>query len=160
MSRIEQAAKDLRLLDTWDVPAEGTRADFARLLAIVTAFDPAKAESRATRALFALRWRIGAWLHWDDESHGFVELYRSDDEYAAEIENATVRGILHLAWIEQHDGRYRGRLSVYVKPRGALGRAYLALISPFRHVIVYPAMMRQIGRAWSEQRREARAVTR
>ncbi len=24
----------------------------------------------------------------------------------------------------------------------------MALIAPFRHLVVYPAMMRQIGRAW------------
>ena len=37
---------------------------------------------------------------------------------------------------------------VYVKPRGTLGDAYLTLIDPFRHRIVYPSMLRQIGRAW------------
>ena len=158
MSRIDEVARDFRLLDTWDVPAEGTRDDFPRLLDIVTALDPAKAESRATRTLFALRWRIGELLHWDDDSDGFVPLSRSDDEYAAEITNATVHGILHLAWVAQPDGRYRGRLSVYVKPRGALGTVYLALISPFRHVIVYPALMRQIGRAWSNPTRRAPAA--
>jgi hypothetical protein len=26
--------------------------------------------------------------------------------------------------------------------------AYMAAIRPFRHLIVYPAMMREIGRAW------------
>ena len=40
-------------------------------------------------------------------------------------------------------------MAVYVKPRGRLGRAYMALIKPFRHAIVYPALMRQIDRAWS-----------
>ena len=33
-----------------------------------------------------------------------------------------------------------------VKPNGLLGTAYMAAIKPFRHLIVYPAMMRQIGR--------------
>jgi Protein of unknown function (DUF2867) len=37
---------------------------------------------------------------------------------------------------------------VYVKPRGTLGDAYMAAIAPFRHRVVYPALMRQIGRAW------------
>ena len=149
MSCIAEVAPDVRLLDTWDVPAEGTREDFGRLVDIVAAFDPARAESRAVRALFALRSLIGTRLHWDDDSRGFVPIYRSDAEYAAEISNATVHGVLHLAWVEQPDGRYRGRLSVYVNPRGALGRAYLALISPFRHFIVYPALMRQVGRAFT-----------
>jgi hypothetical protein len=39
-------------------------------------------------------------------------------------------------------------MGVYVKPRGNLGEAYMMFIEPFRHFIVYPALMRQIGRAW------------
>jgi len=36
-----------------------------------------------------------------------------------------------------------------VKPRGRLGEAYMAAIAPFRHLIVYPALMRQIELGWS-----------
>jgi uncharacterized protein DUF2867 len=79
---------------------------------------------------------------------GFVPLYRTDEEWAAELSNGTVHGVLHLAWVDQGEGRYRGQLGVYVKPRGTLGEIYLRLIEPFRHLIVYPALMRQIGRAW------------
>jgi hypothetical protein len=43
---------------------------------------------------------------------------------------------------------YHGQMGVYVKPRGRFGTAYMALIGPFRHLIVYPALMRQIKRAW------------
>jgi hypothetical protein len=39
-------------------------------------------------------------------------------------------------------------MAVYVKPNGLLGTAYMAAIKPFRYVIVYPALMRQIGREW------------
>jgi hypothetical protein len=45
-------------------------------------------------------------------------------------------------------GGYRGQMAVYVKPNGLLGTAYMAAIKPFRYVIVYPALMRQIGRVW------------
>ncbi len=79
---------------------------------------------------------------------GFTPLYRSEREWAAEVSNATVHAAVHLGWVEQADGRYRAQLAIYVKPRGALGRAYLALIKPFRHLIVYPELMRQIERAW------------
>ena len=80
----------------------------------------------------------------------FVPLYRLDREAAAEISNKTVHAVGHLAWVEQ-DGRYEGRMAVYVKPRGAFGRAYMALIKPFRYWIVYPALMRQMDRAWNER---------
>jgi uncharacterized protein DUF2867 len=79
---------------------------------------------------------------------GFVPLYRTDDEWAAEISNDTVHGVLQLAWVEEGDGRYRAQMGVYVKPRGRLGELYMKVIAPFRHLIVYPALMRQIGRAW------------
>ncbi|HEY2216348.1 MAG TPA: DUF2867 domain-containing protein [Solirubrobacteraceae bacterium] len=81
-------------------------------------------------------------------SSTFMPIYRTANEAAAEISNGTVHGVMHLGWVEQGDGVYRGRMSVYVKPRGVLGEAYMSLIGPFRHLIVYPAMMRQIQRAW------------
>jgi hypothetical protein len=84
-------------------------------------------------------------------SAGFTPLFRTDRESVAEISNKTVHGVLQLGWVEQGDGRYQGRLAVYVKPRGSLGAAYMGLISPFRHLVVYPALMRQIGRAWDER---------
>ncbi len=78
----------------------------------------------------------------------FVPLYKTNDEWAAEISNRTVHGVLQLAWIDEGHGDHGGRLGVYVKPRGALGAAYMALIGPFRHLIVYPELMRQVERAW------------
>jgi hypothetical protein len=79
----------------------------------------------------------------------FVPLYRTGDEFAAEISNQTVHGVMHLAWVEQGDGRYQGQMAVYVKPRGLLGRGYMELIKPFRYLLVYPALMRQIERTWN-----------
>jgi hypothetical protein len=81
----------------------------------------------------------------------FVPLYRTDREAAAEVSNKTVHGVAHMAWVEVDEGRYEGRMAVYVKPRGTFGRAYMALIKPFRHWVVYPPMMRQMERAWDER---------
>jgi hypothetical protein len=39
-------------------------------------------------------------------------------------------------------------VAVYVKPNGRFGSAYIAAIRPFRHLVVYPAMLRQIERRW------------
>ena len=74
----------------------------------------------------------------------FVPLYRLDREAAAEVSNKTVHGVAHLAWVERDDGRWEGRMAVYVKPRGFFGRAYMALIKPFRYWVVYPALMREM----------------
>ena len=78
----------------------------------------------------------------------FRPLYRTDREFAAEISNQTVHGIMHLAWVDQGDGTFQGQMAVYVKPRGRFGKAYMAFIKPFRYLIVYPALMRHIERRW------------
>jgi hypothetical protein len=85
------------------------------------------------------------------DSLPFIPLYRTDDEFAAELSNRTVHGVMHLAWADQGDGSYQGQMAVYVKPRGRLGEGYMALIKPFRYLIVYPALMRQIERMWSSR---------
>lgn len=82
---------------------------------------------------------------------GFSPLYRTDDEWAAEVSNATVHGVLHFAWVDRGDGRHRGQMAIYVKPRGIAGELYMKLIEPFRQLVVYPALLRRIGRAWDER---------
>jgi hypothetical protein len=178
---IAGVVSDFKLLDVWGLPAQGGPEEFASLIKIMTSLDPANGDSRATRALFSLRLRLGAWFGWDDDTSKlpvpgrtettlsarvrkdlrdtttrpilvsgttFVPIYRTDDEWAAEISNSTVHAVMHVAWVDQGEGVHRGQMAVYVKPRGRLGTAYMALIGPFRHLIVYPALMRQIGRAW------------
>jgi hypothetical protein len=177
---IAQIAPDFELLDTWGLPAQGGPGEFGALVEMMTSLDPANGDSRATRALFSLRYRLGGLFGWDDDSKlpvpgraettlsarvpenlrdtktppmsvsstTFIPLYRTDDEWAAELSNRTVHAVIHLAWIDQGEGVCRGQMGVYVKTRGRLGAAYMALIGPFRHLIVYPALMRQIERAW------------
>jgi Protein of unknown function (DUF2867) len=101
----------------------------------------------------SLRGRLPADLRdttsgFDFDSLPFVPLYRTDREAAAEIGNRTVHGVVHLSWVEGDDGRCKGQMAVYVKPRGAFGRSYMALIKPFRYLVVYPALMREMERAW------------
>jgi hypothetical protein len=85
------------------------------------------------------------------DSLPFASLYRTDREYAAEISNPTVHAVMHLAWVEREEGRYQGQMAVYVKPRGSFGKAYMALIKPFRYWIVYPALMRETERTWNRR---------
>src|SRR5687767_11291649 len=91
--------------------------------------------------------RSSPWRH-DFGSLPFKPLYRTDNESAAEISNKTVFGVMHLAWVDKGHGQYQGQMGVYVKPRGAFGKAYMAFIKPFRYWVVYPALMRQIERQW------------
>ena len=84
----------------------------------------------------------------DFDALPFTSLYLIDDEWAAEIANRTMHGVIHIGWVPDGTGGYRGQMAVLVKPNGLLGTAYMAAIRPFRHLIVYPLMMREIGRSW------------
>ena len=176
--RIHEIAPDFRLEDVWALPTPGGPDDFPRLVRGVRLGRPVADAPALVRTLFAIRWKVGELLGWDGPDAGLGvqgadpprpaarrtcatphparsptrsrsdPLYLLDDEWAAEIANRTVHGVMHLGWVPDGGGGYRGQMAVLVKPNGLLGNAYLAAIRPFRHLIVYPAMMRQIGRTW------------
>jgi hypothetical protein len=175
--RIHELTRDFRIEDVWALPTPGGPEDFPRLVRIAASFDPSRSSFGAVRALFAIRWKLGGLLGWDRPDAGlgsrvptlrdrlpadlrqtalrpdfnalpFSPLYVTDEEMAAEIANRTVHGIMHMGWVREGTGGYRGQMAVYVKPNGLLGEGYLAAIKPFRHLIVYPAMLRDIGRRW------------
>jgi Protein of unknown function (DUF2867) len=78
----------------------------------------------------------------------FVPLYLTGDEWALEMANQTVHGVLHLGWVPDGAGGHRGQIAVLVKRNGLLGHAYMAAIAPLRHLVVYPRMLGDIERAW------------
>lgn len=82
----------------------------------------------------------------------FETVYGFADEALFEIANRTVHALLHLSWVPSPDGHRRVVLAVYVRARGAGGRAYLALIRPFRHAVVYPAWITHVVRTWQVRR--------
>jgi hypothetical protein len=175
--RIHELTPDFRLEDVWALPTPGGPDDFPRLVKLATGRNPSQSSSRAARILFAIRWKAGELFGWDDPDAGtgarvptlrdrlpaelreasagpeieglpFEPLYLLDDEWAAEIANRTMQGVLHLGWVPDGAGGYRGQMAVLVKPNGLAGNAYMAAIKPFRHLIIYPQMIRGFGRAW------------
>jgi hypothetical protein len=171
--RIHELTRDFRLEDVWALPASGGPEDFARLVRLFASGERSQGgSSGAARVLWRFRWKLGELLGWDRRTAGrtlrdrlpadlregpsgphfdelpFTPLYLLDDEFAAEIANRTVHGILHLGWVPDGAGGYGGEMAVYVKPNGLLGTAYMAAIKPFRYLIVYPALMRQIAGEW------------
>ena len=151
--RIDEVAADYRLEDVWALNTPGGPDDFPLLVEMFMHGNLVQTAPPVVRALFAIRWKLGALFGWDEpgsstESLPFTPLYETDDEYAAEAVNKTMHGILHLAWVPDEAGGYRGQLAVYVQPNGLLGEAYMLAIRPFRHLIVYPALLRQIERTW------------
>ncbi len=81
----------------------------------------------------------------------FSPLFRTSDEFAAELSNATVHAVMHLAWVPSDRDEHQAQMAVYVKPRGLFGRAYMAFIKPFRYLIVYPAILKVMERRWADR---------
>jgi hypothetical protein len=175
--RIHELTRDFLLEDVWALPTPGGPDDFPRLVEVMASFDPSRSSSVAVRTLFAIRWKIGEMLGLDGPEAGvgarvptlrdrlpadlretssgpssdalpFSSLYLLDDEWAAEVANRTVHGVIHLGWVPDGTGGHRGQMAILVKPNGRRGTAYMAAIAPFRHLIIYPAIMRQIERRW------------
>jgi hypothetical protein len=189
--RIHELTRDFRLEDVWALPTPGGPDDFPQLLELIGSMDPATDSAAVVRALFAIRWKLGEVLGWDDDTDTeadtdtdtvadssrrptirdrlpadlrdtraaldrdmspFTPLYVTDREWAAEIVNRTMSGVLHLGWVPDQAGGYRGQMSVYVQRNGLLGMAYMLAIAPFRYALVYPLMLRAIGREWQARR--------
>jgi hypothetical protein len=185
--RIHEIAQDFRLEDVWALPVRGSLEDFTLMVEHFAAGDPSQSPSRAVRALFAIRWKIGELLGWDDSEAGlgtrvptlrdrlpddlrdsatgpdfdtlpFRSLYLLEDEWAAEIANETMHGVMHIGLVPDEGDAYRAQMAVLVRPNGLLGWGYMAAIKPFRHLIVYPALMRQIEREWRSLRADRAAA--
>ncbi len=170
--RIHDLTPDFRLEDVWGIPVPGGPDQFPAAVELISRLDPSQSSSRAVSMLFAIRWKLGELLGWDDLDTGvgsrvptlrdrlpadlrehpgpefdalpFISLYQLDDEFAAEIANHTMHGVMHISVVADGSGGYRGQMAVLVKPNGLFGNAYMAAIRPFRHLIVYPPLTKDI----------------
>ena len=68
--RIHEIVPDFRLEDVWALPTPGGPDDFPRLVRILVSGDPARGSSRVARVLWAIRWKVGGLLGWDDPATG------------------------------------------------------------------------------------------
>jgi hypothetical protein len=172
--RIHDLTRDFRLEDVWALPTPGGPDDFPRLIQMVASFDETRQRFSLVGLLFAIREALGRVFGWDEAvedptrpslrqrlpadlrespssvnpAMGFTPLYQLDDEWAAELINRTVHGVIHLGWVPDDAGGYRGQMAILVKPNGLLGHAYMTAIRPFRYLIVYPRMLKGVGRKW------------
>ena len=173
--RIHEIAPDFRIEDVWGMPVDLDPRQFPRVVEVMAGFDTDRSSSRTVRALFALRWKLGELFGWDQEQTGvgsrvptlrdrlpadlrdgphgpefdslpFTPLYMLDDEFAAEVANETMHGVMHIGLVPDGNGGHRGQMAVLVKPNGFFGKAYMAAIRPFRHLLVYPPLFRDLER--------------
>jgi hypothetical protein len=176
--RVHEFTRDFRLEDVWALPTPGGPDDFPRLVRQMATGDPHGPSVLAPK-LWAIRWWLGKVLGWDRRDIGrtlhlptlrdrlpadlrdgpvgpefdalpFCSLYLTGNEWAAEIVNNTVHGVMHVGWVPDGAGCYRGQMAVLVKPNGLVGSLYMNMIKPFRYMIIYPALMREIAHDWRQ----------
>nr|ASV47006.1 hypothetical protein [uncultured bacterium] len=177
--RIHEFAGDFEVEDVWELPTPGGPDDLSRFARGFTAPSTNEISDKATSALFAIRWRLGKVLGWDKEDEGvtnrvvslrerlpedlrsgdrgpdfsdvpFRSVYLTDTEWVSELANRTVHALMHVGWVEDGKGGYHGQMTALVKPNGPFGKLYMAGIKPIRHTIVYPQLIRSIGKNWPQ----------
>ncbi|MFF0275600.1 DUF2867 domain-containing protein [Streptomyces sp. NPDC004330] len=178
--RIHEIAADFGVEDVWVLPTPGGPDDLHLLVRqMADGRKGLDGGNPVGRFLFAVRWKLGALLGWDTPDSGvggrvatlrdrlpddlregprgpdlgtapFTSVFQTHDEWAAECANKTMHGVMHIGWVPDGNGGYRGQMAVLVKPNGRLGSLYMLGIKPFRYLGVYPALMRSIGRQWRE----------
>ena len=172
---IHDLIPEFTLEDVWIVSTPGATADdFPRLLELLRAH-AGRTSSPLTRALFAIREKLGSLLRWDgpQQTRGgqvvavrdrapealrapaappglLTPAYQASDEMAAELGASTAHAVLHYGWVEIGDG-HALQVAVYALPHGLLGRLYLLAILPLRRLIVWPAMLRDWERVWRDR---------
>jgi len=173
--RVHAFLHDVPLEDAWAIqlPGGGAGRTVQDLRAVMSA--GRAAAPTVVQGLFQLRSRIGAlfgWDHqravWSAESYAdrlspadraaslaapgtpdgpFNLLYRFQDEQLSELRNATVHAFASLS-IRPTPGGYLAYLGVFVQPVHRFTKLYMMAIAPFRRLVVYPAIIRQMQRAW------------
>jgi Protein of unknown function (DUF2867) len=175
--RIHEVAPDFQVEDVWALPTPGGPGELPRLVSQAVVGDFPEGAPLIVRVLWEARWKIGRLMGWDRRETGLgarvtslrerlpadlraaptgpaftdvpmSSVFMLEDEWAAEMANSTVHSIMHIGWVADEDGGYRGQMAVLVKPNGRFGAAYMAAIKPFRYLFVYPALMRSIERGW------------
>jgi Protein of unknown function (DUF2867) len=174
--RCHALLSDVPLHDVWAIPLIGGGAGRSIQDARAILFGGRHPRGNfALRGLLALRFALGRAFGWDDERHDppgasyiqrlaeadrlaslvppgtregpFRVLYVLGDEALSELRNATVHAFLALALRPSRAG-YMLYLAIYVKPVSRFTTFYMALIDPFRRLVVYPAIARRAQQRW------------
>jgi hypothetical protein len=131
--------------------------------------------SPVARALLGIRLSIGRFFGWDREPAAatwepftarltsadcsrslappgapeglFRVVYRFENEQLLEVINRTAHAAALSALVETAQG-YRFYFGVYVCSVGRFTPIYMALIDPFRKLVVYPSLLRSVRASW------------
>jgi len=175
--RVHTFLAGVPLHDVWFVDLPRWRAgvtldDFLR-----TASNCLFTPSSLVRMLLDIRFFVGRFLNWDrkpaatdaktfatsliDADHSrslaapgardgfFLVVYRFENEQLVELINRTVHAAALSALVETPTA-YRFYLGVYVRSVSRFTPFYMALIDPFRKMIVYPSLLRSVRARWDQ----------
>jgi len=82
--------------------------------------------------------------------HGlFRVVYRFENEQLLELINRTAHAAALSALVETASA-YRFYFGVYVRNVGRFTRLYMALVDPFRKLVVYPSLLRSVRARWNQ----------
>ena len=174
--RAHEFLADVPLHDVWVVDLPRSRAGITLDEFLRAAGTRPFRLTPAVRALLAIRFGLGRLLGWDrepvataresfatrltaaDRSASLVAagtpdglfrvVYRFENEQLLELSNRTAHAAALSALVERPDG-YRFYFGIYVRRVGRLTPVYMALIDPFRRLIVYPSLLRTIRASWN-----------
>jgi hypothetical protein len=79
----------------------------------------------------------------------FRVVYRFENEQLLELINRTAHAAALSALFEMPNA-YRFYFAVYVRSVGRFTPVYMALIDPFRKLIVYPSLFRKVRASWNQ----------
>jgi hypothetical protein len=175
--RVHALLRDVPLHDVWTFSLRGggdgrTVRDVRALLSD----DDLRRINPVVGGLFRLRSWLGRIFGWEDEEqvdpaesyiHRLTEadrrrslddpgtrdgmfriVYTFENETLAEIRNATVHAFLATAIEPTREG-YTAWWGIYVRRVSWLTPVYMALIDPLRRLLVYPALISYLQRAWA-----------
>jgi hypothetical protein len=179
--RAHSLLADVPLHDVWAVDLPGGRPGLTLLeLRDLLSVGTVTKANPAVRFLFALRAGLGRAFGWDREppqasrdsylprlsaeererslvapgtpEGPFRVLCVSPREAISEVQNSTVHGFSVFALTDGPSG-HRLYWAIYVRPVGRVSGWYMRLIDPFRRVLIYPAILREVRAAWDARER-------
>jgi hypothetical protein len=175
--RVHAFLAGVPLHDAWAVDLPRMRSGITLDEFLRTASARLLTRSPVVRALLNIRFFVGRLLGWDrepaatapdtfatrlttaDRSRSLVSagtgdgpfhvLYRFENEQLLELINRTAHAAALSALVETAHA-YRFYFGVYVRNVGRFTPVYMALIGPFRKLIVYPSLLRSVRASWNQ----------
>jgi hypothetical protein len=176
--RVHAFLAGVPLHDVWAVDLPRTRSGITLDEFLRTASACLFTGSPVVRALLNIRLFVGRLLGWDREPSAtawdtfttrlttadrsksrapagtreglFRVVYRFENEQLLEVINRTAHAAALSTLVETADA-YRFYFGVYVRNVGRFTPVYMALIDPFRKLVVYPLLLRRVRATWNQR---------